>query len=352
MHARVTTASESPDSGTHWSTPGAWTVAAGVHRIPLPLPTNGLTTVNVYAIEGDDGLTMIDGGWNHPAGKAALLSGLGELGFSPTDIRRFLVTHIHGDHYTLAAALGNEVGAEVHLGACERPSLSILSTGVDTDPTPTALRRAGAHDLADQWEPQDLLDADHWRSPTAWLADRQHFDLGNRTLTVLHTPGHTQGHVVIADLHTGLLFSGDHVLPTITPSIGYESAPAPFPLANFLASLQLIQALPDLQVLPAHGPITDSAHTRVDQLLTHHEQRLALSLAALPEDPQHGKTAHDVAQALPWTRRNKALSSLTVFDAGLATLETRAHLDVLMERQLVSHDPRAATYHRASISPD
>ena len=53
----------SPDSGTHWTEPGAWTVAPGVHRIPLPLPMDGLRAVNVYVLETDDGLTLIDGGW-------------------------------------------------------------------------------------------------------------------------------------------------------------------------------------------------------------------------------------------------------------------------------------------------
>ena len=56
----------SPDSGQHWADEGAWPAAPGVHRIPLPLPTDGLRAVNVYAIETDGaegGLTLVDGGW-------------------------------------------------------------------------------------------------------------------------------------------------------------------------------------------------------------------------------------------------------------------------------------------------
>ena len=53
----------SPDSGEHWTEPGAWPAAPGVHRIPLPLPTDGLKAVNVYVLETDDGLTLIDAGW-------------------------------------------------------------------------------------------------------------------------------------------------------------------------------------------------------------------------------------------------------------------------------------------------
>jgi hypothetical protein len=40
----------------------------------------------------------------------------------------------------------------------------------------------------------------------------------------------------------------------------------------------------------------------------------------------------EVAAALPWTRRDRRLDELDAFNAMLATLETMAHLDVLVER--------------------
>ena len=66
-------------------------------------------------------------------------------------------------------------------------------------------------------------------------------------------PGHTAGHFVFADLDAGLLFAGDHVLPTITPSVGFELVYADDPLRDFLGSLERVRRLPDLRLLPAHG---------------------------------------------------------------------------------------------------
>ena len=43
-----------------WTEPGLFTVAPGVHRIPLPLPNDGLRAVNVYAIESGDDLVLVD----------------------------------------------------------------------------------------------------------------------------------------------------------------------------------------------------------------------------------------------------------------------------------------------------
>ena len=48
----------SPESGRHWADAGAWPTAPGVHRIPLPLPSDGLRAMNVYAVEADDGLVL------------------------------------------------------------------------------------------------------------------------------------------------------------------------------------------------------------------------------------------------------------------------------------------------------
>ena len=103
----------------------------------------------------------------------------------------------------------------------------------------------------------------------------------NSRIAAVSTPGHTQGHFVFADLGAGLLFSGDHVLPTITPSIGFEPAYAALPLGDFLGSLAKVRAMPDLRLLPAHGAAAPSTHARVDELVAHHEVRSQPELAAL-----------------------------------------------------------------------
>jgi glyoxylase-like metal-dependent hydrolase (beta-lactamase superfamily II) len=54
------------------------------------------------------------------------------------------------------------------------------------------------------------------------------------------------------------MFAGDHVLPHITPSIGFEQQPAELPLGAYLDSLKLVRGLPDRRLLPAHGPVTPS----------------------------------------------------------------------------------------------
>jgi glyoxylase-like metal-dependent hydrolase (beta-lactamase superfamily II) len=332
----------SPDSGEHWSKEGAWKVADGIHRIPLPLPMDGLKAINVYVIETDDGLTLIDGGWSIEAARDLLEKCLRDVGYGFADIRRFLVTHVHRDHFTLATVLGHEYGADVSLGLAEKPALEVLNDPtLDRNPFLDVLRTAGAHELAELWAAGDGggPDPSMWLFPDTWLDGDHEISVGARTIDAVHTPGHTPGHYVFADKAAGLLFAGDHVLPTITPSIGFTVPPTPDPLGDFMASLTKVRALPDLQILPAHGPVAPSSHQRVDELLSFHDRRLDLSLAALADGPATGFT---VAHQLGWTRHEKAYDELDEFSQGMAAMETKAHLELLVAQGRATREDSAA----------
>jgi glyoxylase-like metal-dependent hydrolase (beta-lactamase superfamily II) len=315
-----------------WTEPGVETVAPGVHRIPLPLPLDGLRAVNVYVLETPDGLVLVDGGWDVPAARQALDAGLGRLGAAVADVRRVLVTHVHRDHYTLACALGREQGARVGLGRGERENVRLVMDpeGLQLSGQVDRLRQLGAHDLAllvvQAREASDGRD-EGWRVPDEWLQPGELTLGGGRVLDVVETPGHTAGHVVFHDLAGGLLFAGDHVLPTITPSLGLETAVSPDPLGSFLTSLALVRSRPDAVLLPAHGGVAASVHARVDELLEHHSRRLD---EALGHASGNGSSGWEVAQRLRWTRRERRLDELDVFNQMLAVLETGAHLHVLV----------------------
>ena len=314
-----------------WTRPGVFEVAPGVHRIPLPLPNDGLRAVNVYVLATDDGLVVIDSGWAIPEARETLEAGLAELGSALTDVRRFLVTHVHRDHYQQAVTLREELGMQVSLGAGERDSLETLRTPGrrPLQQQVNDLRRLGAGDLAD-FVADHLKDAQvdelEWALPDEWLTEGE-MTVGARTLDVVETPGHTRGHVVFHDLAGSLLFAGDHVLPTITPSIGFEPVLSPDPLGDFLGSLAKVRARPDARLLPAHGPVTDSVHARVDELVAHHGARLDEVEKAVRSG---ATTAFEGARELRWTRRERTVDDLDPFNQMLAIAETAAHLELLV----------------------
>jgi glyoxylase-like metal-dependent hydrolase (beta-lactamase superfamily II) len=334
-----------------WAEPGAFEVAPGVYRIPLPLPSDSLRAVNVYAIADGERVALVDSGWSLVESREQLARSLDRIGYGLAQVSRFLVTHVHRDHYTQAVALRREYGTPVGLGAGERPSIERLA--YDRPRRPIAqiaqLTRCGAGTLADtiaapaRRQPHDgPVDETIWEPPDTWIeggvevrlagqrgATARPDEHDGRVLTAIATPGHTRGHLVFLDQAAGLLLAGDHVLPHITPSIGFESSPARSPLRSYLGSLRLVRSMPDARLLPAHGPVSGSVHQRVDELLDHHGARLDATLAAVVAGAD---TAYAAAGLLAWTRRLWSLADLDPFNQMLAVLETGAHLDLLVER--------------------
>jgi hypothetical protein len=73
-----------------WHAAGVYEVAAGVHRIPLSLPDDGLRAVNAYVIEDGPGVVLIDPGQFGPLARSELGAGLAALGHTFADVRRCL----------------------------------------------------------------------------------------------------------------------------------------------------------------------------------------------------------------------------------------------------------------------
>jgi glyoxylase-like metal-dependent hydrolase (beta-lactamase superfamily II) len=336
-----------------WADEGVFEVDPGVYRIPLPMPNDGLRAVNVYAIEDGDGLTLVDGGVAVMESREALDRAMAVLDRPLAAIGGFLVTHLHRDHYSQALALREEFGHRVSIGIGERASIEIMAE-VRADPSIYPLRtqeallhRYGAHELAatirralydDGSRPGSIethrpIEFPKNVFPDVWLGEHD-VTVGERTLRPVHTPGHTQGHMVFADREGGVLFAGDHILPTITPSIGFEPAPGALPLGDYLRSLDRVRRMPDARLFPAHGFVRASVHERIDELLLHHEQRLDASAHAVERG---ALTAQEVASVLRWTPKLRRFDEMDLLNQMLAVLETGAHLDLLVTQgRLVS----------------
>ena len=318
------------DPERRWYEPGVFIVAPGLYRIPLPLPDE-LRAVNVYAVEGDDGFTLIDSGLVLDSARAQLTAAMKQIGAGLGDVRQFLVTHAHRDHYTQAVAVRRDFGTRVSLGVGEQPTLAVVSDPA-TEPYRAQLAdlmQNGAAEVARrvlQVLPEETVPHTAWEAPDEWIQPGATVEAGRRTLEARATPGHTQGHLVYFDRGDNLLFAGDHVLPHITPSIGLEPVPGPSPLADYLGSLHDVRTLPDARLLPAHGPVAVSTHARIDELLDHHDARLRFTAEAVERG---ATTAYEASNILKWTRHERSFAELPPFHQMLAVVETVWHLRLL-----------------------
>ena len=309
-------------------------VRAGLWSIPVPLPDNPLRYVLVYALEHPGGLALVDAGWDTDSAWQALTAGISETGHALDDVSAVVVTHVHPDHYGLAHRVRQASGAWVALHGADAALLE--GQGADGLPSLVSAARelfsaAGAPDM--QLTPQLRASAAHMLAapepPDRLLVDRQQLTFGDRTLTVVHTPGHTPGHVCLHDVRSGLLFTGDHVLPRITSTVGLHGRADHDALGEFLDALRRTAALADsvAEVLPAHEYRFSGLGHRTNALVAHHEQRLAETARAVEVRP--GGTAWEVAEGLEWSRPWPDIDPVM---RRVAAAETLAHLVLLGAR--------------------
>jgi glyoxylase-like metal-dependent hydrolase (beta-lactamase superfamily II) len=86
----------------------------------------------------------------------------------------------------------------------------------------------------------------------------------------------------------GVLVAGDHLLPTISPSVGLYPDSRPDPLGDYLESLERIVDLGLRVALPAHGNPIEDPGKRARELIEHHRRRLQETAAALGATPRTG----------------------------------------------------------------
>lgn len=256
----------------------------GLYQVRVPLPFL-LRYVNSYVFVGTDGLTVVDPGLRTAEALACWDEVLARLGAGKGDIRRIVLTHHHPDHIGLAGLLQQESGAEVLLSADgmrqaesmwsgERPMGRLL---------PEAFARHGMDGETVELIKEHMAGFVKLVAPLPRITpmeDGDHVRLGDAEFTAVHTPGHAWGHMMLFHEASGELLCGDHVLPKITPNIGWLPGVDESPLASYIAALRSVAALPVTRAYPGHRePFGDWAG-RCRELLTHHEERLGAFAAA------------------------------------------------------------------------
>ena len=300
---------------------------------------DGLKAINVYVIATDDGLVLVDGGWAIPEARELLDRCLRSIGSGFGDIRRFLVTHIHRDHFTMATVLGPRARrrrrARHRREAGARP-VPPRVRDITENPFARMLRTAGAAELAERLEPgrrrrRGARTCRLWQYPDTWLDGDFPIPVGcAHPRRRAHARATRRATTSSPTGPTGCCSPATTCCPTITPSIGFTVPPTPQPLGDFMASLTKVRGLPDLKILPAHGPVAPSSHARVDELLVFHEHRLDLCLAALAGGPHNRPDGRPPARLDPARARRTTTSTCSA--QGMAAMETKAHLELLVAR--------------------
>jgi glyoxylase-like metal-dependent hydrolase (beta-lactamase superfamily II) len=323
---------------------------AGIHRLAVPTPFR-VGRINAYLIE-DSPLTLIDSGPNSAKALDELEQGLAALGHSVEDIELLVVSHQHIDHFGLAGILARRSGAEVAALDALAPYLSRYDEQAEADDSyaegmmlrhgippevVTALRAVSAGFRG-------------WGSAvevTRPLADGSELRLRDRTLKILHRPGHSPSDTVFHDdrSQTGqgpILLAADHLIkhissnPLLTRPLGAEPdfvnrseiGQRPQALVAYMQSLAQTREMELSLVLPGHGPPIVDHVALIDERMRLHRRRAQKIRRLIEAQP---RTAHEIAHEL-W-------GNVAVTQAYLTLSEVLGHVDLLLgEDSVVEHE--------------
>ncbi len=279
-------------------------VADGIWRIVVPTPFP-VGPVNVYVID-DDPLTLVDTGPIDADARAALEGGLAQIGHAVGDLGRIFISHQHVDHWGLAAELADRSGAEV---------CALSAFGAWLARFPDSFHDEGRFAealLAGHGIDPESRAAGVYRGDTRYGAavavthpvdDGDRLRFAQRTLRVLHRPGHSRSDTVLHDDERGVMLGADHVMrkpsvPILSPPLdgtrtrtrGRHRA-----MAQSRTSLARTAAMEIELILPGHDDVVVDHRAVIDRHLRRYDRMTADVGEALTDTPRRAiEIARDV----------------------------------------------------------
>lgn len=304
-------------------------IVPGIFQIRLPLIVEP-GHVFVYLLKKDyESYMLIDAGPSTDEAFRCFIKGLSQVGIEVQSIDTILITHLHYDHYGGAEKIRNITGAKIIFHEREVRLIDMLNN-VDKD-----LREfLYSFDLMGENVDEMIRLVNFFKRLKPPYADivlkeNQESDFKLNRFNIILTPGHTPGHICLYDSKMKIMISGDHVLPLETPNISYYPIEDYDPLNDYLISLDKIKKLKCDVVLPSHGYTFKGLSKRIDEIINHHKQRLN-EIVNLIGEP---KTVYEIASKVSWSPGS--YDSLSPLNKWLALLETRAHLEYLLRKNIV-----------------
>lgn len=307
--------------------PGRDDIHEGIWSVPMRMPDSYLTHSYCYLVRDEvGGIHVIDPGWPMADNESSLADTLVAIGSSLGDIRTITATHLHADHLGAADRLVRATGAELILHEAEQRALLERAEASTSRPRASESDAWGVPDAS-----LERLGArsQHEDLPVPRPASRlvRHGDelpIPGRRIRVIHTPGHTAGHICLHDPVNEVLFTGDHLMPVTNCGLGLGGSSDTNPIADYLESLRCTWSIGDVEVAPGHEYRFHGLQERCDTSARHHVRRAREVLRRLESRPH--QSVWEVAATLTWSA---GWDNLRGFYLQSALAQTAMHMDLV-----------------------
>jgi glyoxylase-like metal-dependent hydrolase (beta-lactamase superfamily II) len=241
-------------------------------------------SANVYVITDDSGFSMIDVGCGKVGSLERLMDALSRLDLTFSDLHTLVLSHAHPDHMGAAGSL---------LDKCN-PDVLIHKDDVEQARDPRRLNITFDIEFA-QKNYGDIRDGDFKISdvlrffvdfgcpmssvePKRAIGEGDSVELGRHKFEVIHTPGHSPGHISLYNEATGILYGGDlvgEVVAWYTPTSGG--------VTGYLESLKKMEEKKPKLILPSHGGVIKKPQEKIAEVRDRLLQRESKMIDILSE---------------------------------------------------------------------
>jgi len=312
----------------------------GIYWIRLPIPFE-LNHINVWLLDDGDGYTLVDTGVSTVKTREAWQKIFNEV-IRDKPVQRVVVTHFHPDHFGLARWLCDRTGAEYFSSKETSDRTAILLEKTDKKTGEARKVFYQQHGIAD-WEIfENFIKGNLYAEIVSGnpksrniLGEGETICMGGNDWRVIMSYGHAPGHISLYCETLNMLISGDQILPTISSNVSvYADQPDANPLHDFLNSFNIFESLPeDIIVLPSHGQVFKGMHTRMEEIIEHHDVMLGKVLSICEQ-------AHTVTELVPklFPRKLEGINTILAFG------ETLSHLNYLYVKKRLQRRLQSGIY--------
>jgi len=216
---------------------------------------------NIFIAPDNEGFSLIDVGCGSDSSRNLLLEGLSYWGLNIKKLHTIILSHAHPDHMGAVGWILEKVRPIVLIHHLEVTSALDPTNLVQTFDIPLAKHCWAPDEPTDSFQEFDLLNFFQKFGCSMSAAEEVHainegevLHLGDLAFEVIHTPGHSPGHISLFERQSSILLAGDLVGPSpawYTPTSGG--------VIGYLESLAKLETLETDIILPAHGPIIEDA---------------------------------------------------------------------------------------------
>lgn len=320
-------------------------VYRNIYLEEFPLTGNPLKSMNIFVVKTPEANLIVDTGFNNPENRANMDKLIEDLDLDLSKTSLFL-THLHSDHVGLAKYLQDKGIKEVIMSEVDG---YIVDQGLtlEGEQWQALLENAKLQGL--ESENLDIHDHPGYKNRPEESFDYKKvrpgdtLDIGDFHFVLLDEAGHTPGMLGLYEKEKKILFCGDHILGKITPNITRWGEKYGDSLGTYLKNLKKIKDLDIEYLFSSHRFLVDDVNARIDSLIEHHKERLALTLSIV-EKYKRANTV-EVTKNLNRDIKAKDRNDFPASQKWFAVGEASAHLKYLLGQGKVKEEIEDGVYY-------